>query len=143
MVMYVGLDVHSQSSVCVIQEVDGKLVGGGEVPTSREGFERVCSQYGLPRGTKAALETGTVAFFAARELSRGPRSGGALSSFHGLDALRSSPARSVPAKRIWRLRSASKRPSFPAGIRLNVVYPGVTMPSSEEEFGDLSMWAPR
>jgi len=27
------------------------------------------------------------------------------------------------------------------GIRLNVVCPGMTMPSSEEEFGDLSMWA--
>jgi 2-hydroxycyclohexanecarboxyl-CoA dehydrogenase len=27
------------------------------------------------------------------------------------------------------------------GIRLNVVCPGMTMPASEEEFGDLSMWA--
>jgi len=27
------------------------------------------------------------------------------------------------------------------GIRLNVVCPGMTMPSSEDEFGDLSMWA--
>ena len=67
---YVGLDVHSKSSVFVIQDVDGKLVGRGEVPTSRQGFERACSQYRLPPGTKVALETGTVAFFAARELSR-------------------------------------------------------------------------
>ena len=27
------------------------------------------------------------------------------------------------------------------GIRLNVVCPGMTMPNSEDEFGDLSMWA--
>jgi len=70
MEMYVGVDVHSKSSVFVIQDADGKLVGRGEVPTSREGFERLCSQYRLPPGTKVALETGTVAFFVARELSR-------------------------------------------------------------------------
>ncbi|MGH7820159.1 MAG: IS110 family transposase, partial [Candidatus Binatia bacterium] len=70
MEMYVGLDVHSKSSVFVIQDADGELVGRGEVPTSREGFERLCSQYALPAGTKVALETGTVAFFVARELSR-------------------------------------------------------------------------
>jgi transposase len=66
----VGLDVHSKSSVFVIQDADGKLVGRGKVATSRKGIEQLCSQYCLPPATKVALETGTVAFFVARELSR-------------------------------------------------------------------------
>jgi transposase len=70
MEMYVGLDVHSKSSVFVIQDADGKLVGRGKVPTTRKGIEQLCSQYRLPPATKVALETGTVAFFVARELSR-------------------------------------------------------------------------
>jgi transposase len=70
MEMYVGLDVHSKSSVFVIQDAEGKVVARGEVPTSREGFERLRAEHGLEGGTKVALETGTVAFFAARELAR-------------------------------------------------------------------------
>jgi hypothetical protein len=45
MEMYVGLDVHSKSSVFVTQDADGKLVGRGEVPASREGLEQLCSQF--------------------------------------------------------------------------------------------------
>jgi hypothetical protein len=35
---YVGLDVHSKSSVFVIQNGRGEELGRGEVPTSAEGF---------------------------------------------------------------------------------------------------------
>jgi transposase len=70
MEIYVGLDVHSKQSVFVIQDETGKIVGRGEVATSREGFERLRAEHGLGVGTKIALETGTMAFFAARELAR-------------------------------------------------------------------------
>jgi len=69
MTKYVGLDVHSKMSVFVIQDEDGKIVGRGEIPTSAEGMRRLRDENGLPAGTKVALETGTVAFFAARKLS--------------------------------------------------------------------------
>jgi hypothetical protein len=70
MEMYVGLDVHSKQSVFVIEDEDGKVVARGEVPTSREGMERLRTEHALPAGTAVALETGTVSFFVARELSR-------------------------------------------------------------------------
>jgi transposase len=68
--MYVGLDVHSKQSVFVIEDDEGRIVARGEVPTSREGMERLRTEYVLPAGTAVALETGTVSFFVARELSR-------------------------------------------------------------------------
>jgi transposase len=67
---YVGLDVHSKQSVFVIEDEDGRVVARGEVATSREGMERLRTKHALPAGTEVALETGTVSFFAARELSR-------------------------------------------------------------------------
>jgi hypothetical protein len=45
-------------------------VARGEVATSREGMARLRTEHALPPGTAVALETGTVSFFAARELSR-------------------------------------------------------------------------
>jgi transposase len=63
---YVGLDVHSKQSVFVIEDEDGRVVDA----TSREGMERLRTKHALPAGTEVALETGTVSFFAARELSR-------------------------------------------------------------------------
>jgi transposase len=68
--MYVGLDVHSKQSVFVIEDENGKVVARGEVPTSREGMERLRTEHALPAGTAVGLETGTVSFFVARELSR-------------------------------------------------------------------------
>ena len=70
MEMYVGLDVHSKQSVFVIEDENGKVVARGEVPTSREGMERLRTEHALPAGTAVGLETGTVSFFVARELSR-------------------------------------------------------------------------
>ena len=66
---YVGLDVHSKASVFVIQDGHGQVMAQGEMPTTPEGFRRWHDAQQLPAGTPVALETGTVAFFVARELS--------------------------------------------------------------------------
>jgi transposase len=66
---YVGMDVHSKSSVFVIQNERGEELGRGEVPTSREGFSSLRLRHGLRASTLVALESGTMAFFAARRLS--------------------------------------------------------------------------
>lgn len=66
---YVGLDVHSKVSVFVIQDRRGKLVAEGEVPTTLAGLRRLRDTYQLPAGTAVALETGTTAFFVARQLT--------------------------------------------------------------------------
>lgn len=65
---YVGLDAHSKHSVYVIQDREGRQVGEGRVPTTREGFEAMCTRHQLPAGTRVALESGTMAFFVARRL---------------------------------------------------------------------------
>jgi transposase len=66
---YVGLDVHSKASVFVIQGGRGQVLAQGEVPTTPEGFRRWHEAQRLPAGTAVALETGTVAFFVAQELT--------------------------------------------------------------------------
>ncbi len=65
---YVGLDVHSKRSVYVVSDGRGRERGRGQVPTERGGFEELKSRYGLSEGTVVALESGTVAFYAARQL---------------------------------------------------------------------------
>lgn len=65
---YVGLDVHSKSSVFVIQDEGGEVLGRGEVPTSAEGFSALRIRHQLQPSTPVALESGTMAFFAARRL---------------------------------------------------------------------------
>ena len=67
---YVGLDVHSKKSAFVIEDEGGKVIAKGEVPTTPEGFGGLHATYQLAEGTQVALETGTVAFFVARQLSR-------------------------------------------------------------------------
>ncbi len=67
---YVGLDVHSKQSAFVIEDEGGKVIARGEVPTTPDGFSRLQATYHLSPGTQVALETGTVAFFVARQLSR-------------------------------------------------------------------------
>jgi transposase len=67
---YVGLDVHSKQSAFVIEDEGGKVIAQGEVPTTPDGFSRLQARYELARGTQVALETGTVAFFVARQLGR-------------------------------------------------------------------------
>ena len=66
---YVGLDVHSKSSVFVIQDERGEELGRGEVPTSREGFSSLRLCFRLRGSTPVALESGTMAFLAARRLT--------------------------------------------------------------------------
>ena len=66
---YVGLDVHSKASVFVIQDAGGQVVTRGDMPTTPEGFQRWQEVQRLPTGTPVALESGTVAFFVARELT--------------------------------------------------------------------------
>jgi transposase len=67
---YVGLDVHSKNSAFVIEDEGGKVIARGEVATTLEGFSQLQATYQLARGTRVALETGTVAFFVARQLGR-------------------------------------------------------------------------
>jgi len=66
---YVGLDVHSRDSMFVIQDEAGAIRGRGVVPTTPEGLARLCQDYQLPAGTTVALETGTSAFYVARQLA--------------------------------------------------------------------------
>jgi transposase len=65
---YVGLDVHSKESVFVIADGQGKLCAQGAVATTPEGFQRWQAHYQLASGTAVALESGTMAFFVARQL---------------------------------------------------------------------------
>jgi transposase len=65
---YVGLDVHSKESVFVMMDKKGKLRAQGALATTPEGFQRWQEHHQVPRGTAVALESGTVAFFAARQL---------------------------------------------------------------------------
>ena len=67
---YVGLDVHSKNSAFVIEGEGGKVIARGEVPTTPEEFWGLQATYHLANGTQVALETGTVAFFVARQLGQ-------------------------------------------------------------------------
>jgi hypothetical protein len=67
---YVGFDVHSRESVFVVQNEAGAIVGRGSVPTTVNGLKHLRDSCGLPTATGVALETGTSAFFVARELAR-------------------------------------------------------------------------
>jgi transposase len=66
---YVGLDVHSKASVFVIQEESGVMVGEGRVPTTVAGLRDLRDRHRLEAGTPVALESGSVAFFAAQCLA--------------------------------------------------------------------------
>ena len=66
---YVGLDVHSKSSVFVIQDERGEELGRGEVPTSLEGFSSLRLRFRLRGSTPVALESGMMAFLAVRRLT--------------------------------------------------------------------------
>jgi transposase len=68
--IYIGLDVHSKATSYVIESEDGRVVGEGSVPTTSEGFQKLRDEFKVPPGTTAGLETGTVAFYVARILSK-------------------------------------------------------------------------
>ncbi len=70
MTRYVGLDAHSKNCVYVIQDERGALAGEGHVPTTLEGLQLLRARHELPPGTRVALESGTMAFFVARRLTR-------------------------------------------------------------------------
>jgi transposase len=70
MTRYVGLDAHSKNCVYVIQDENGKRVGEGSVPTTVAGLQLLCSRHELAPGTPVALESGTMAFFVARLMTR-------------------------------------------------------------------------
>jgi transposase len=69
MARYVGLDAHSKNCVYVIQDDQGGRAGEGSVPTTLAGLHLLLEKHQLPAGTRVALESGTVAFFVARQLS--------------------------------------------------------------------------
>ena len=54
----------------MIEGSEGHVRAEGEVATTLAGFAKWVAQYQLAAGTSVALENGTTAFFAARELSR-------------------------------------------------------------------------
>jgi len=66
--VYVGMDVHSKWSPFVIQRAEGSILSRGQVPTSVEGYAAMKAQHGLAPGTKVGLESGVMAFYAARIL---------------------------------------------------------------------------
>lgn len=66
---YVGLDVHSRQSTFVIEDGTGQVTAQGEVPTTPAGLAHLRAGHRLPPDTPVALETGTVAFFVARQLA--------------------------------------------------------------------------
>jgi transposase len=70
MARYVGLDAHSKQCVYVIQDEHGTIMGEGSVTTTIEGLLLMRNRHGLPPGTRVALESGTMAFYVARRLSR-------------------------------------------------------------------------
>ncbi len=65
---YVGLDTHSKRSVYAIANRVGDIIARGEVPTTPAGLAALRHEHGLAPGTPVALETGTLAFFVARQL---------------------------------------------------------------------------
>src|SRR6058998_2763608 len=70
MARYVGLDAHSKTCVFVIQDEHGNIVREGSVPTSTEGLRIMRDRCELAPETAVALESGTMAFFVARRLTR-------------------------------------------------------------------------
>jgi len=65
---YVGLDIHSKKSNYVVQDEQGRELGRGEVPTSPEGLAEMRGRLGLKAGTEVGLESGTMAFYVARQV---------------------------------------------------------------------------
>lgn len=66
---WVGLDVHSSFCAYTVQDSSGEIIKEGTFETTPKGFARFASAVGLPAETPVGLETGTAAFFAARQLA--------------------------------------------------------------------------
>ena len=65
----VGLDVHSAFCAYAIQNASGDLIKEGTFETTPDGFAGFLEASVVPEKTQVGLETGTVAFFAARQLA--------------------------------------------------------------------------
>ena len=65
----VGLDVHSQDSVFVVQTSDGTVRAEGRIPTTEAGLRAWQTRCAIPAGTRVFLETGTVSFYVAHQLA--------------------------------------------------------------------------
>lgn len=65
---YVGLDIHSKSSSYAVQDGRGRDVGRGEVATSPEGLAEMKRKLRLEAGTPVGFESGTMAFYVARQV---------------------------------------------------------------------------
>jgi len=70
MTRYVGLDAHSKRCSYMIQDEQGKVLAEGSVPTTPEGLLQLRAHHGLSAGTRVALESGTMAFYVARQLQK-------------------------------------------------------------------------
>ncbi len=66
--VFVGLDVHATFCAFIVQDAAGQVLGRGDVPTTTEGLQLLRDSQNLPPDTKVALETGTTAFYVARQL---------------------------------------------------------------------------
>jgi transposase len=62
--------VHSKKSVFTIQNASGEMIAEGEIETTPAGLKELRDRHELAAETAVALETGTVAFFVARQLRR-------------------------------------------------------------------------
>ena len=98
---YVGLDVHSKRSVFVIEAEDGRVVARGDIPTTPAGFRQLRQQHELAAETPVALETGTVAFYAARELARVGLRPVVIDAFSGPDEITATASSPSAASRAW------------------------------------------
>lgn len=61
MQVYVGLDVHSKKTSCVVQDSEGKVMAEGTVVTNAEGMGDLVRKHGLSAGTAVGLECGVQA----------------------------------------------------------------------------------
>lgn len=64
----VGMDGHSKERVFVMADTRGKIRAQGTLATTVEGLQRWQAHYQVPRETLVAVESGTLAFFVARQL---------------------------------------------------------------------------
>lgn len=67
--IYIGLDVHSKHTTFCIQDSNGSTLSTGEFSTTAAAFAEFVERHEVPPKTPVALESGTVSFFVARQLS--------------------------------------------------------------------------
>jgi transposase len=70
MTMYVGLDVHSKDTKCVVKDHECKELGRMVTPTTEEGFRQLLKRFGLTAKTRIGLETGCQARWVFQVLTR-------------------------------------------------------------------------